>query len=137
MAARFAVNTNEIGDDVRCLAGGLALLISHFADIAGALLIALNDFAKPAAAIDIGQCEGCDHRGRDALLRMDAGMRSFAGNFRLPALRPHCANADFRGRLAVEVEAHDGTMQILRINMLRSVEPALFAHSEQQCEWRR
>src|SRR5439155_819850 len=85
----------------------------------------LDDFAEPAVADDGGDGQGGDGRRRDALLRVDAGVRRLAEDFHLPALRPDRPNCDRGGRAAVEVEAHGRAAEVGQIDLAGAVQAAL------------
>ena len=105
-AARLALDEGVVGDDVGRVAGRLAVLAAENADIAGAAAVGLDDLAEPAGAARLGEGEGADHRRRDSLLGRDAGMRGAALDLDFPVLLTDRADDQFRGELAVDVDAH-------------------------------
>ena len=88
VAAGFAADVDIVGHDVRRLAGALAVAPGDAADVRRAGAVLLADLAEPAASMRFGQGQGENQRRRDALLRVDAGVRRFAQHLDLPAFRP-------------------------------------------------
>src|SRR3954447_462184 len=86
-------------------------------DVARPLTALLDHLPEPPAAVHLGHRQGGDHRGRDAAVRVDPGVRRLTADVHFPTVGPDRPDGDVRRRPAIEVERHRRVLEHLRINV--------------------
>src|SRR5205814_8735048 len=106
VAPRFAVEVGIIGNHVGRVAGTPAVVAAKTADVGSARAAIALDFAEPARLDNVGEGQGGNRRGGDALFGVDAGVGGPTVDFDFPVLRPDGTDRYLGGRAAVHVEPH-------------------------------
>src|SRR5262249_43055609 len=131
-ASRLAPDIDVIGDDIGGVTCRLAVPAAEYPGIARPVAVLPDHVAEPALALSLHQCQGGRKHRRDAAFRRPPRMRGLAEDLGFPIDLAHRAGDELGSEPAVDVEAHTGTAEILRIELAGTMETALLAHGEQQ-----